>query len=42
MMVMLLSYDLALVADGAGRLQLFALGRDGVLYHLAQTQPNNG
>jgi hypothetical protein len=41
-MVTLLSYDLALVADGAGRLRLFALGRDGVLYHLTQLHPNNG
>jgi hypothetical protein len=41
-MVTLLSYDLAVVADGAGRLRLFALGRDGVLYHLTQTQPNDG
>lgn len=31
-MVTLLSYDLALVEDGAGRLRLFALGQDGVLY----------
>ncbi len=38
----LLSYGLAVVADGAGRLRLFALGRDGVLYHLTQTQPNDG
>jgi hypothetical protein len=41
-MVTLLSYDLAVVADGAGRLRLFALGQDGVLHHLTQTQPNNG
>lgn len=41
-MVTLLSYDLAVVADGAGRLRLFALGRDGVLYHLTQTHPNDG
>ena len=42
LMVTLLSYDLAVVADGAGRLRLFALGRDGVLYHLTQAQPNDG
>jgi len=41
-MVTLLSYNLAVVADGAGRLRLFAVGRDGVLYHLTQTYPNNG
>jgi hypothetical protein len=39
---LLSSGDPAVVADGAGRLRLFAIGRDGVLYHLTQTQPDNG
>lgn len=41
-MVTLLSYHPAVVADAAGRLRLFVLGRDGVRSHLTQTHPNNG
>jgi hypothetical protein len=41
-MVTLLSYSPAVVADAAGRLRLFVLGRDGVLYHMTQRHPTTG
>jgi hypothetical protein len=41
-MVTLLSYDPAVVADAAGRLRLFVLGRDGVRYHLTHLHPTTG